>query len=80
VIGSRVLEPEQNHARATPFRQSYNFTEIQIEGEDDSAFSDSLLENLAIRKFVEVFLSQVSGIMPHLPQPFNSSERDSHVS
>ena len=79
MIGSRVLEPEQNHARPTPLRQSHDFTEIQIEGENDSVFSDSLLENLSIRKFMEIFLAQVPGIMPYLSEPCNNSQRDSHV-
>jgi len=67
VVGSRVLEPEENHTRSIPLRQSHDFTEIQIESENDSVFSDRLHKNLAVRKFMETFLSQVASIMPYLP-------------
>jgi len=79
VFGSGILEPEENHAGSIPFRQSYDLAEVQIEGENNSVFSNGLLEDLSVGKCMEMLLSKVLGVVPGLSQPFNNSQGNSHV-
>jgi hypothetical protein len=53
LVSACVVEPEQNRAEHTPFRRCDHFAEVEIERQDNPAFWQPLLKDVAVGKAVQ---------------------------
>jgi hypothetical protein len=63
MAGARVVQPEQNHTDHPAFRRRDDFTEVEVERQDDSVFDEPLLEDLAVGEAVQPFVSQMDRVV-----------------
>jgi hypothetical protein len=74
VCGSGVVETENHYTHGASFRQRRDFSEIKIEGEDDSTLRNGLREDFTVRKAVKTLLAKVNRLVTLFSKPRNDAK------
>lgn len=63
MCGAGIVEPEENDARLPTLRQRCDFTEVEVERQDDPLLRGGLGEDLDIGGAMKALLAQVARIV-----------------
>jgi hypothetical protein len=63
MAGPCVVQPEQNHAHHAAFRRRDDVAEVEIERQDNAVFDEPLLDDVAVGKALQPFVSQMNRVV-----------------
>ena len=74
-----VFEPEEDDTPGTISRERGQIAEVEIEGEHDPIFCESLGKDLIVGGSVEPLLAEVKRVVPLAAEPLHDTHVDAHV-
>jgi hypothetical protein len=69
--GTGVVEPKGEHGDGTTVGEGGDLAEIEVEPQQDTCFTGSLLENLAVREAMQVLIAEMDRVMSVLVEPLH---------
>jgi hypothetical protein len=77
--GTGVVERKEENGDGTTVGEGGDLAEIEVERQQDTCFTGSLLENLAVRQAMQLLIAEMDRVMSVLVEPLHHPDIRAHV-